>query len=99
MVNKNLKISLSLVVIGLVLLFTVSLFLIKYSGEKTDEEKEEYLDWLGDNCDCVERERLKCSGEFELDEERRLCVKEDEITSVLLGCSMYNCSGEINKVE
>ncbi len=76
-------------------------------------------DWLQDNCECVEREKLKCPGEFKLDVEKRMCRKatvvcpekgeivlydkdcKEEVawTNVLLGCSKYNCTGEIYEVK
>ncbi len=49
-----------------------------------------------DDCRCFERERLKCSGKFEFDEERRLCVNGKDVTNVLLSCSKYECSGQIH---
>ena len=73
-------------------------------------------DWLSDNCDCIENEKIKCREEFEFDEERGFCKRtvvrcpselvldldecetETQVTNFLLGCSKYNCSGEIYNI-
>ena len=104
--NRNLERILVLTSVGLIFLSIIGFSIVKYTkldtidtGSVVNEDYEEDLDWLSDNCDCIERERFKCSNGFEVDEERRLCFKGNEITNVLLGCSMYNCSGEIKKVK
>jgi len=101
--KKNLERILILTAIGFILLSIIGFSIVKYikinTGFVVSEDYEEDLDWLSDNCDCIERERFKCTGGFEVDEERRLCFKDNTITNVLLGCSMYNCSGEIRKVK
>lgn len=62
---------------------------------KEQIEQKVHEEELVDNCDCIERERWKCSGGFELI--GRACKRDNEWTNVLLGCSRYNCSGEIHK--
>lgn len=59
---------------------------------KEQREQEAYEDKLVDNCDCIERERLKCSEGFELNIEKRRCERDEVFTNVLLKCSKYNCS-------
>lgn len=51
-------------------------------------------DWLIDNCNCIERNRLYCGFEgFELGK-GDLCWKETTVTYPVRGCSKYNCTGE-----
>ena len=52
-------------------------------------------DWVKDNCDCIERERLFCGFEGFVLNEDGYCYKEKEFTNPLRGCSKYNCTGEI----
>tara|TARA_Y100000310_G_scaffold265617_1_gene276736 strand:- start:1800 stop:2144 length:345 start_codon:yes stop_codon:yes gene_type:complete len=100
MKNKN-KFNRKLVFIIIIFLLIIGLafFMIKpnnINSKVISDEKSFSEDFFsGDNCRCFERERLKCSGEFELDEERRLCVSEKDITNVLLSCSKYECSGQV----
>ena len=86
-------------VITFLLIVSISFFMIKFNSinsEVIDDEKLFDEDFFsGDNCRCFERERLKCSGEFELVEGSRLCKKGNEVTNVLLGCSKYECSGQV----
>ena len=95
--KKNKKIILG---IGIILLIVVSGFLInqKIQGDAVREkqEVENYLSELADNCDCLARERYYCLLEdFEL--EGNFCVgqKTGVVTTRVMGCSEYNCSGEI----
>ena len=64
---------------------------------KEQREQVAYQDQLVDNCDCIERERLKCFEGFELNIEKRRCEKDKIFTNVLLGCSKYNCSEGIHE--
>ena len=42
---------------------------------------------------------LKCQGGFELKE--KVCINEEKnlVTNVLLGCSKYDCEGEVWRVK
>lgn len=51
--------------------------------------------WLVDNCNCTERNNLKCPEGFVLESDIRLCRNKSEVTNVLLGCSKYDCNEEI----
>ena len=78
----------------LVVLISVTINVKKVMVANTIKEQIVYEEWLVDNCDCFERERLKCSEGFEL--VGRICKAKGTYTNVLLGCSKYNCSGEIH---
>jgi hypothetical protein len=95
-------------VVGIILLIAISGFLInkKITANAIKEkiEFENYLNELAENCDCLARERYYCSlDDFEL--RGNVCVnkKTGVVTTRVLGCSEYNCSGEIkiwnNKIE
>ena len=95
--KKNKKIILA---VGIILLIAISGFLFykKITADAIREkmEADNYLSDLADNCDCLVRERYYCLQEdFEL--EGIYCVgqKTGVVTSRVLGCSQYNCSGEI----
>ena len=47
------------------------------------------------NCNCLARERLLCNPGYKLDAVHRLCISSQNYTSVMLGCSKYDCSGTI----
>ncbi|MBR9701733.1 hypothetical protein GOV13_02315 [Candidatus Pacearchaeota archaeon] len=63
------------------------------------EEDIPSKDWLVDNCDCIERNNFRCLNGFELDAENRLCRGDGSVTNVILGCSKYNCTGEVYEVK
>ncbi|MFH1325217.1 MAG: hypothetical protein ABIH49_00405 [archaeon] len=86
-----------LIIIGLITLISVNKIQTANVIKQQEEEQKYFEDWLPENCNCVERNRLKCSLGFELDKERELCVNKIEktFTNVLLGCSVYSC-GEGN---
>jgi len=104
--NNRLILTVTFVILSVIILifFMINVLL---TSKVIYEEKEKILEAIEDkrlfyedlfsedNCRCFERERLKCSGEFELVEEKRLCKKGNEITNVLLGCSKYECSGQV----
>ncbi|MEK6898067.1 MAG: hypothetical protein AABX28_01780 [Nanoarchaeota archaeon] len=62
---------------------------------KEQKEQEVYAEWLIDNCDCIEKDKIKCSDGFKL--EGNLCRNETlkVFTNVLKACSKYECDGEI----
>lgn len=81
----------------LVFVVVVLIVAINVKKELTANAIKEQLaqeKWFLDNCDCMERERLKCPEGFTL--EGRLCKAEGKYTNVLLACSKYDCSGEIH---
>jgi|TARA_B100001971_G_C18137174_1_gene508298 hypothetical protein len=95
-INKKL---IFIAIITFLLIISAGFFMTKFNrinSKVIDNEKSFTEDFFsGDNCRCFEREKPKCSGEFELDEERKLCVNGKDVTSILLGCSKYECSGQV----
>tara|TARA_Y100000296_G_scaffold84834_1_gene119212 strand:- start:2194 stop:2529 length:336 start_codon:yes stop_codon:yes gene_type:complete len=98
MKNKfNEKLVLIMIIVFL-LIISILFFIIKFNNINSEViDNSLFLEefFSEDNCRCFERERLKCDEEFEFDEERRLCKKGNEVTNVLLGCSKYECSGQV----
>ena len=94
--NKKTILAVALV-IGIVVVVAVLLMLIgnKMRENSLNEKKEaeKYNNWLAENCECLEKNKIFCPGDFELN--GSFCVLGDESTSRLIGCSLYNCSGEI----
>ena len=93
-VIKNIILALAVLVMVLVIVTNVENALVA-NAIKEQREEEAYVDKLVDNCDCIERERLKCSEGFEL--RGNVCKRDGEWTNVLLGCSKYNCSEGIHE--
>lgn len=94
MAKKKIKTIISVLVLIVILLVTI--YIKNTIKTNLIREQEVYQGWLSDNCECLERERLKCRFEgFELKGD--LCVNEKEklYTSVVEACSKYNCSNEI----
>lgn len=61
---------------------------------KENQEAGKYSEWLSENCNCTKHERYFCKEGFVLNE--TYCINEvPEITNRLMGCSEYDCSGEI----
>lgn len=83
---------------AILILAAAILGLMNYHGKltaKAIEEKQQqeyYESWLPENCDCVEKERMKCSSGFELVENLCKNKAENTFTTVLKGCSKYKCS-------
>jgi hypothetical protein len=95
--KKNKKIILG---IGIILLIVIAGFLInqKITADAIREkiEAENYLSELADNCNCLARERYYCLQEdFEVEGDYCVGQKTGVVTTRVLGCSEYNCSGEI----
>ena|SRR3989344_4101671 len=86
--------------VSIIVLATAIFALIYYHGNitanaiKEQQEQEYYESWLPENCDCLEKERIKCSDGFEL--VGNLCRNETEktFTNVLKACSKYDCKDE-----
>jgi len=91
--NNKIKISIIAVVILALIVVGFKLTGFYSSVDKSIPDK----DWMVDNCDCIERNNLKCKEGYELKE--RICVKDNLVTNVLLGCSKYDCDGTIYGVE
>lgn len=68
---------------------------MRANAVKEKQEAEKYSEWLSENCNCTKHERFFCKEGFVLNES--YCINEDanEITNKLMGCSEYDCSGEI----
>lgn len=96
--DKKLIRNTALIFVIIVILLGIVIFANKVITTNAIKEQETYESWLGENCNCTERERPKCSLEgFEYNKTRSFCVNNDKkfITYPSLGCSKYNCSGEI----
>jgi hypothetical protein len=82
----------------IVVLLGVVIIVNKVMTANAIKELEGYKEFLSENCECLENSIPKCSLEgFEYDKVRNLCVKKDKklVTYPTLGCSKYDCSGEI----
>ena len=93
--DKQKIIKLILMLVFLVVVIIVAINLEKELTANAIKEQEVQEEWFVDNCECIERERLKCREGFEL--VGRICKSEGAWTNVLLGCSKYNCSEEIHE--
>lgn len=88
-----------LVILGVVIITAGILFVMgsymEANAIKEKQEAEKYNEWLAENCECLKKDRYFCREGFELKE--NLCVNEAEklYTYRLIGCSEYDCSGEI----
>jgi len=56
---------------------------------------ENYEDWLGENCKCLESNRYFCEKGSEIRD--NFCVNSElkTFTYQLQGCSKYDCAGEV----
>ena len=86
--------------IGIIILAVVVAGFLLFNNFKTGNviENEKQLDHIKDTCECIERNNLKCSGDFQLDPKDGMCKKLGTITNPLLGCSKYDCQGEIYEI-
>ena len=86
--------------IAILILATAILGLMNYHGKITanvikEQQEQNYLeDWLPENCDCLEKERIKCSDGFELIGNICKNKAEETFTNVLKACSKYDCQAE-----
>ncbi|MBI2043725.1 hypothetical protein HYT25_05030 [Candidatus Pacearchaeota archaeon] len=86
--------------VAVIVLASAIFALIYYHGNltanaiKEQQEQEYYENWLPENCNCLEKERIKCVDGFEL--VGNLCRNEAEktFTNVLKACSKYSCEDE-----
>ncbi len=96
---KNKKIINIAIIAGAILAVGLILMLIGNRMEanaiKEEQEAEDYLNLLSETCTCLEHDRIYCPDGFEL--KGALCYNayEKEYTARILGCSQYDCSGEI----
>ncbi len=53
-------------------------FLVKnFTGNVVKDESKKEL-WLENNCECIEKENIKCAEGYELMDEKQLCAKVSE---------------------
>ena len=100
---KNKKLIKNIIIVAGIILAVA--FVLMFIGNKmradtirAQQEAENYQNRLSETCECLERNKPVCTlNGFEYDSSRKLCVNsvEKTITSPSLGCSKYNCSGEI----
>lgn len=84
-----------IIVVAIVIVGFVIKTAMNVNSVKKQEEQKIYYEWLVDNCECTEHERIFCQEGFELSESKKICVAEGKFTNVLKGCSQYNCEEEI----
>jgi hypothetical protein len=92
-----------LIVIGILILAGIVFVILAGDAPTpyTVQEPEDEIDWdwVKDNCDCIEKNKRSCRYEgFELIE-GGVCRKAGQITTALISCSKYNCTGEIYEVD
>ena len=97
-VKKETNIVRILVIVIILLIFAVLYLFIQLDKIKRSDVGEEVcnednIDWIIDNCECVERNIRTCPEGFELEGVR--CRKDNDITNSLLECSKYNCTSVI----
>ncbi len=85
----------TIILVLIILSIVLAVFLIKYDLAKKEKEQEKYGEWLVENCNCLEKERILCPEGFELSETGGRCIDENRFTNVLRACSKYNCLNEI----
>ncbi len=89
----------TIIIIGIFVLAFAAVFSVEKimtaNVIKQQEEQEDYQEWLTDNCNCTEWERIKCKKGFEYNEDRGYCISGKKLTNPLLACSKYNCNEEI----
>ena len=86
-------------IIGMIL---ITAFLMMMIGDKIkaniikdNQEVQAYQEWLDENCQCINHEKIMCPSGFELKNQSCINEQENTYTNLLAGCSEYNCSGEI----
>jgi hypothetical protein len=95
--KKTIFVVVLILIVAGIMAFNIRKAIITANTIKEQQEQEKYESWLAENCECIESNRLFCSERFELvgnicrDEERHL------ITNPFLGCSKYDCEGEIHE--
>ncbi len=94
--KKTLKAVIFVIIIVFLLLIGVLILKIK---QKNEENKFNSGFFEDNNCSCLEREKLICKSGFELDSQRKICIRGNEITNVILRCSKYDCSGIIYELN
>ena len=81
--------SLILTIIILLIIVALGFFIVKnFTGNFVKDESKKEI-WLENNCECIERENIKCAEGYELMDEKMLCAKVSE-----------KCfTGEFNKIS
>jgi len=98
MKNKKFK-KMVIPMIGAILLVAVlAFFVVKSFTGNVVKDNSEKSDWLNENCDCIERNNLRCPEGYYVD--GNLCRSENNtVTYPILGCSAYDCDGEIWRIK
>ena len=77
-----------LAIIILLIVIALGFFIVKKITGNVVKDESKKETWLENNCECVERENIKCPEGYKLMDEKRLCDKVSE-----------KCSkGELNKL-
>jgi hypothetical protein len=86
-----------LLIFSIILLISLLLIIVEtiISMNVTRQQKEtlDYSLWLSKNCICLEDNLISCPAGFKLI--GKLCLDKENSTTPIVGCSKYNCSGEI----
>lgn len=97
--KKGTKLIMILIALTILLIVTINVkkTITINAIKKEQKEQEAYEEWLIENCECLERERILCPEGFEL--KNNLCKNETRkvLTNKLKACSRYNCSSEIKQ--
>lgn len=79
--------------VALSLMFIGNEMRAQQAQQKADAQN--YSEWLAENCHCTAYNIISCPTGFELQNQTCMNTLKTAYTSKLLGCSKYNCSGEI----
>lgn len=85
-----------ILIVGGIMAFNIRKAIIA-NAIKEQQEQEKYESWLAENCECIETNRLFCREGFELVGEKCKDEERNLITNPFLGCSKYDCEGEIHE--
>jgi hypothetical protein len=56
---------------------------------------DDYIEWLAENCVCIEKKFYHCAEDFELKGETCLSSDGKFFSRRLISCSKYDCSGDV----
>lgn len=93
---KMKKINLILIIVLALVFLAAAFFIVKnFTGNVVKDESKKEI-WLENNCECIERENLKCPEGFELPKDGGLCEK------IVLECKqpsgfLHNTGGDCER--
>ena len=90
--KKNLIFIFIIIVIIILLLIILETLIATNIAKKQQETADDSV-WLFENCVCLENNLISCPAGFKL--VGKMCLKKENSTSTLKGCSKYDCFGKI----